>query len=58
MYKRQADEAEAATALDLLRRLIAARGSLEQEGKLRLARVETLLGEKLPSSRSRRAASV
>jgi hypothetical protein len=53
----KAGEAEAATALDVLNRLVGARGPLDFQGKRRLARVEGLLGAKLPSGRSRKAAN-
>ena len=54
----KAGEAEAATALDTLRRVIAAPGPLDLEVKRRLARVEALLGERIPLGRRGRAASV
>ena len=54
----KAGDAEAATALDTLRRVIAAPGPLDLEGKRRLARVEALLGERIPLGRRGKAASV
>ena len=54
----KAGDAEAATALDTLRRVIAAPGPLDLEVKCRLARVEALLGETIPLGRRGRAASV
>ena len=54
----KAGDAEAATALDTLRRVIAAPGPLDLEGKRRLARIEALLGERLPLGRKGKAASV
>ena len=54
----KAGDAEAATALDTLRRVIAAPGPLDLEGKRRLARIEALLGERLPLGRRGKAASV
>jgi hypothetical protein len=54
----KAGGAEAATALDMLRRVIAAPGPLDLDGKRRLARVEALLGQRLPQGRRGKAANV
>jgi hypothetical protein len=51
-------DAEAATALDALRRVIAAPGTLDLEGKRRLARIEALLGGRVPPDRRGKIASV
>jgi hypothetical protein len=54
----KAGEGEAATALDTFRRVIAVPGPLDLEVKRRLARVEALLGERIPLGRRGRTASV
>ncbi|HKI14535.1 MAG TPA: hypothetical protein VKA12_05910, partial [Roseiarcus sp.] len=52
------DQAEAGTALEVLRQLVGAVGPLDSEGKHRFERVEGLFGAKLPPSRSRKAGNV
>jgi len=52
------DQAEAATALEVLRQLVGAAGPLDSEGKRRFERVEGLFVAKLPPSRSRKAGNV
>ena len=54
----KAGDGEATTAMDTLRRVLAAPGPLDLEGKRRLARIEALLGERLPLGRRGKAASV